>query len=128
MDTRAMVSALGPRLQNAQVANVYDPAHSKAFLIKFKVRDRRKQLNEFHSILLEPSVRFHATDFDRETGKNNIPSSGTMKMRKHLRNKRLVDIKQLGLDRVVEFTLENQNERLYLILELFVRGSLVLCD
>ena len=51
-----------------------------------------------------------------------------MKLRKHLRNKRCTNIRQLGLDRVVEFTLENSYERLFLILELFVRGSLVLCD
>ena len=36
--------------------------------------------------------------------KSETPSNFTLKLRKHLRTRRLEDIRQLGVDRIVDFT------------------------
>ncbi|CAD7939024.1 unnamed protein product [Amoebophrya sp. A120] len=152
MDVGAMVSVLQNKVLRNQVANVYDLAASKAFLLRLKNREKDSKVagTEFSNIILEPGTRFHITKFDRE--KSTVPSSATMKLRKHLRNLRLTDVQQVGLDRVVLFTFSGagganfqaggdptdnvpepapttqQPVKLFLVLELFVRGSLVLCD
>lgn len=36
--------------------------------------------------------------------KAETPSNFTLKLRKHLRTKRLEDVRQLGIDRIVDFT------------------------
>ncbi|CAD7972124.1 unnamed protein product [Amoebophrya sp. A25] len=161
MDVAAMVTVLKQRVRRNQVANVYDLAGSKSFLLRLKNRDKTSKGSgtEFANVILEPAARFHLTKFDRE--KNSVPSSATMKLRKHLRNLRLADVEQVGLDRVVIFTFEGGGGgpggggpgggghedggpggggheegdhahtpgiRLHLVLELFVRGSLVLLN
>ena len=63
-------------------------------------------------------IRFHTTEFMRD--KSNMPSGFTLKLRKHIRMKRIeevsglrsmlasllrpLQVKQLGVDRVVIFT------------------------
>ncbi len=36
--------------------------------------------------------------------KSDTPSNFTLKLRKHLRTRRLEDVRQLGVDRIVDFT------------------------
>lgn len=36
--------------------------------------------------------------------KSETPSNFTLKLRKHLRTRRLEDVRQLGVDRIVDFT------------------------
>lgn len=36
--------------------------------------------------------------------KASMPSNFTLKLRKHLRTRRLEDVRQLGVDRIVDFT------------------------
>lgn len=45
-------------------------------------------------------MRFHTTKYKRD--KSDMPSPFAMKLRKHIRLKRLEDIRQLGSDRVVD--------------------------
>merc|ERR1712142_1190558 len=52
-------------------------------------------------ILIESGNRIHATEYDWP--KNPTPSGFTMKLRKHLRNRRLESIRMLGMDRIVDF-------------------------
>lgn len=52
--------------------------------------------------------RMHITNQDFTNPKT--PSNFTMVLRKHLNNSRLIDIKQVGLDRTVEFIFEARNE------------------
>jgi hypothetical protein len=53
-------------------------------------------------LLLESGTRFHTTTLLRDKGAT--PSNIALKMRLHLRTRRLVDVRQLGADRVVVFT------------------------
>jgi predicted ribosome quality control (RQC) complex YloA/Tae2 family protein len=75
-------------------------------------------------VILESGVRFHATEYMRE--KNMVPESFCMKLRKHLRGKRLVDIAQLGVDRVVAFTFGGGEGEHHLLLELYASVRIIL--
>ena len=77
-------------------------------------------------LLMESGVRFHLTSFTRD--KSDNPSPFTMKLRKHLRGKRLNNVKQLGMDRVVAFTFGSNEATYHLILELYDKGNIILCD
>ena len=49
-------------------------------------------------------------------------------LRKHIRNKRLESIRQLGVDRVVDLQFGSGEVANHVILELYDRGNLVLTD
>lgn len=51
-----------------------------------------------------------------------------MKLRKHLKNKRLESLKQMGTDRIIDFQFGVGDATYHLILELYDRGNLILCD
>ncbi len=56
--------------------------------------------------------------------KSDTPSNFTLKLRKHLRTRRLEDIKQLGVDRIVDFQFGSGEARYHLILELYSQVGL----
>lgn len=49
-------------------------------------------------------------------------------MRKHLRNKRLESLTQLGMDRIVDMQFGSGEAAYHVILELYDRGNIVLTD
>jgi predicted ribosome quality control (RQC) complex YloA/Tae2 family protein len=51
--------------------------------------------------------------------KNDTPSNFTLKLRRHLRTRRLEDVRQLGSDRIVDFTFSQGDAAYHLILELY---------
>ena len=51
-----------------------------------------------------------------------------MKLRKHINNKRLVHIKQMGVDRVIDLQFGDGEAAHHLVLEMYDRGNLVLTD
>lgn len=102
-----------------RVNQIYD-IDNKTYLIKLQDKDVKQTL------LFESGIRFHTTSF--EWPKNPSPSGFTMKLRKHLKNKRLESLKQLGTDRIIDFTFGVGEATYHLILELYDRGNLVLCD
>eukprot|EP00438_Fugacium_kawagutii_P029340 Skav210189 [mRNA] locus=scaffold2101:324382:328820:- [translate_table: standard] len=77
-------------------------------------------------LLLESGVRFHLTEYQRD--KSFIPSNYTMKLRKHLRNKRLTSISQLGADRAIDIQFGQGETAFHLILEIYVSGNLIMTD
>ncbi|XLT09406.1 hypothetical protein HN51_055199 [Arachis hypogaea] len=77
-------------------------------------------------LLMESGVRLHTTVYMRD--KSNTPSGFTLKLRKHIRTRRLEDVRQLGYDRIILFQFglgENAN---YVILELYAQGNILLTD
>ncbi len=56
------------------------------------------------------------------------PSQFAMVLRKHLNNSRLIDVEQLGFDRIVSMTFEHGSGKLKLIIELFRDGNVLLLD
>lgn len=118
VDVIAATSEL-KKLQGMRVNNVYD-IDNKTYLIKLSRTDEKAV------ILFESGVRLHQTFHDWP--KSQTPSSFSMKLRKHINQKRLTSIRVVGFDRLVEliFGTEDRENRLYV--ELYDRGNVVLTD
>ncbi|MBN2013691.1 MAG: NFACT family protein [Candidatus Altiarchaeota archaeon] len=56
------------------------------------------------------------------------PSSFAMQLRKHLRGSLVREVRQHGFDRIVEFILERGDVSYTLVVELFSKGNVILCD
>jgi predicted ribosome quality control (RQC) complex YloA/Tae2 family protein len=77
-------------------------------------------------ILIESGIRIHGTSFDWP--KNMVPSGFSMKLRKHLRGRRLENVEQLGGDRIVDLQFGSNEAAYHLIVELYDRGNILLTD
>jgi predicted ribosome quality control (RQC) complex YloA/Tae2 family protein len=102
-----------------RINRIYD-IDKKTYLIKFQ-RTEEKAI-----LLIESGSRIHSTN--SVWPKSDAPSGFTMKLRKHLKNKRLEEIYQLGADRVAVLQFGINEVAHYLILELYDRGNIVLTD
>ncbi|XP_035896047.1 nuclear export mediator factor NEMF homolog [Anopheles stephensi] len=107
------------KLIGMRVNQIYD-IDNKTYLIRL-ARNEEKVV-----LLMESGLRFHTTSF--EWPKNVAPSGFTMKMRKHLKNKRLESLRQLGVDRIVDFQFGSGEAAYHIILELYDRGNILLTD
>ncbi|TKJ17358.1 hypothetical protein CEE44_02380 [Candidatus Woesearchaeota archaeon B3_Woes] len=56
------------------------------------------------------------------------PSGFCMTLRKYLINSRLKQITQVNSERIIKFLFETKEEKYYLIVELFNKGNIILCD
>ncbi|KAM6075457.1 ribosome quality control complex subunit NEMF isoform 1-T1 [Chlamydotis macqueenii] len=119
VDIRAVLAELRQSLLGMRVNNVYD-VDNKTYLIRLQKPDCKATL------LLESGIRIHVTEF--EWPKNMMPSGFAMKCRKHLKTRRLVSVKQLGIDRIVDFQFGSDEAAYHLIVELYDRGNVVLTD
>uniref|UniRef100_A0A1I7XV10 Nuclear export mediator factor n=1 Tax=Heterorhabditis bacteriophora TaxID=37862 RepID=A0A1I7XV10_HETBA len=118
IDVMAAVHDL-KELEGMRVAKIYD-INSKTYLI------RLQKPNEKAVILFESGVRIHRTYHDWP--KAQFPSSFSMKMRKHVKEKRLQDIRQLGVDRVIDMRFGDEDRAVHIIVELYDRGNILLTD
>lgn len=59
--------------------------------------------------------------------KPDAPSNFTLKLRKHLRTRRLEDVRQLGVDRVVDLVFGTGENAHHLILEMYAQVGLCVC-
>lgn len=107
------------RLIGMRVNQIYNVDH-RIYLIRFQ-RSEEKCI-----LLIESGNRMHTTAF--EWPKNIAPSSFSMKMRKHLKNKRLESLKQVGTDRIVDLQFGSGEAAYHIILEVYDRGNIVLTD
>ncbi|KAF5892257.1 nuclear export mediator factor NEMF, partial [Clarias magur] len=119
VDIRAVIAELNANYLGMRVYNVYD-IDSKTYLIRLQKPDSKAVL------LIESGIRIHSTDF--EWPKNIMPSGFAMKCRKHLKSRRLVHIKQLGVDRIVDLQFGSEEAAYHLIVELYDRGNIILTD
>ncbi|KAI3649011.1 hypothetical protein MP228_006865 [Amoeboaphelidium protococcarum] len=107
------------KLVGLRLQNMYD-VNSRTFLLKFAKPDVKE------SVLVESGSRIHLTDFVRD--KSTVPSSLCMKLRKHLRTKRLSAVRQLGIDRIVDFEFGFGEATYHLICEFYAAGNVILTD
>lgn len=119
VDIRAVIAEINANYLGMRVNNVYD-IDTKTYLIRLQKPDTKAIL------LVESGVRIHSTDF--EWPKNNMPSGFAMKCRKHLKSRRLTQVKQLGIDRVVDIQFGSDEAAYHLIVELYDRGNIILVD
>ncbi|OAD59339.1 Nuclear export mediator factor NEMF like protein [Eufriesea mexicana] len=107
------------KLIGMRVNQIYDIDH-RTYLI------RLQRSEEKYVLLLESGNRIHTTAF--EWPKNVAPSGFSMKMRKHLKNKRLESLTQIGVDRMINLQFGSGEAAYHVILELYDRGNIVLTD
>ncbi|XP_077394713.1 ribosome quality control complex subunit NEMF [Festucalex cinctus] len=118
-DIRAAIAEINANYMGMRVNNVYD-IDNKTYLIRLQKPDSKAVL------LLESGIRIHSTDF--EWPKNMMPSGFAMKCRKHLKTRRLTQVKQLGIDRIIDLQFGSDEAAYHLIVELYDRGNIVLTD
>jgi len=122
LDLKRVSLELNASLAGRFVNNVYD-VDNKTFLLKLTAPQKEKE-----TVVIESGVRIHSTKFVKE--KADMPSGFSMKLRKHVRNKRLIAIRQLGDDRVVEmvFGFQEPESHFHLIIEFYAAGNVILTD
>ncbi|KAL6847377.1 hypothetical protein ACP4OV_023230 [Aristida adscensionis] len=115
------------RLIGMRLANVYDIT-PKTYLFKLMNSSGITESGESEKVLLlmESGVRFHTTQYVRD--KSTTPSGFTLKLRKHIRNKRLEDVRMLGYDRIILFQFGLGSNAHFIILELYAQGNILLTD
>ncbi|KAF8544667.1 fibronectin-binding protein A N-terminus-domain-containing protein [Trichophaea hybrida] len=117
LDLQIISHELSTTLVGHRLSNIYDLT-SRIFLLKFAKPDSK------HLVVIDSGFRVHLTSFTRET--SPTPSSFTSKLRKYLRTRRLTQVQQLGVDRVLKLTF---SDGLYhLFLEFFAGGNVILTD
>uniref|UniRef100_A0A6G1SM14 Nuclear export mediator factor Nemf n=1 Tax=Aceria tosichella TaxID=561515 RepID=A0A6G1SM14_9ACAR len=119
-----------------RVNQVYDCDHKTYIfklnksIIKMKKDDDPLSVSEETSnkmsFIIESGLRMHTTDFDWP--KSHAPSYFATKLRKAIRNKRIEDISQVGIDRAVDIQFGSNVAACHLIVELYDKGNLVLTD
>ena len=119
-DVYAIVRELRGTTIGMRVANVYS-VNAKTYLFKLQRAGEPKKM-----LLLESGVRLHTTRYARP--QEGMPSMFAMKMRKHIKTKRIVAIRQIKSDRVIDFTLGSGEVQVHVILELYAAGNVVLTD
>ncbi|OWZ24049.1 hypothetical protein PHMEG_000985 [Phytophthora megakarya] len=129
-DIHAMVGSIRANVVNMRVTNIYDvqgqgeSGAAKTYILKLHQPPFPKVF-----LLLESGVRFHTSKYARDAKAGSaLPSQFTMKLRKHLRGKRLSALTQLEGDRVVDFTFGQDALQCHLILELYASGNIILTD
>ena len=128
LDIMSICGQLNAKLTDGfRVNQVYD-IDSKTYLFKFTKTAVQSKSEESvkEMLLIESGIRIHSTEY--EWPKNNNPNGFTMKLRKHLKNKRLESITQLGVDRVVDLKFGSNEASYHVILELYDRGNIVITD
>ena len=105
---------------NYRLINIYE-VNSKVFILKLT----NKKEKVF--IKLISGFRFHTIN-DKPNNCKQMPNTFTQKMRKHMNNKRLISITQLGLDRIVDFQFGEGEFAYHIILEIYSIGNVILTD
>ncbi|XP_072996590.1 uncharacterized protein [Typha latifolia] len=125
-DVAAEVKCLR-KLIGMRCANVYDIT-PKTYLFKLMNSSGMTESGESEKVLLlmESGVRLHTTQYVRD--KNTTPSGFTLKLRKHIRTRRLEDVRQLGYDRIIVFQFGLGSNAHFVILELYAQGNILLTD
>ncbi|KAK9136631.1 hypothetical protein Sjap_007225 [Stephania japonica] len=125
-DVAAEVKCLR-RLIGMRCSNVYDLS-PKTYMFKLMNSSGVTDSGETEKVLLlmESGVRLHTTAYTRD--KSTTPSGFTLKLRKHIRTRRLEDVRQLGYDRIILFQFGLGANAHYIILELYAQGNILLTD
>lgn len=142
LDLRVQTAKLNATLSGAQVTNIYDASNGRTYILKLSIPPKRSSstdaspdissLSSIHSswekrlLLLESGVRLHMTQYDRE---KDVPSGFCLKLRKHIRTRRLESVRLLGNggDRIIDISFFGEGSVCaHLIVEAFAGGNVIL--
>ncbi|KAJ3191313.1 hypothetical protein HK101_007892 [Irineochytrium annulatum] len=119
LDVAAIVNDLRGSILNLRLQNVYD-INPRTFLLKFAKPDLKETL------LIESGIRVHTTAYARD--KSASPGFFATKLRKYLKSKRLCEIRQFGMDRIMDLTFGENEFAFHLVLEFYASGNIILTD
>ncbi|RDE14763.1 MAG: hypothetical protein C4K49_07380 [Candidatus Thorarchaeota archaeon] len=105
--------------EGAFIKNIY--SHGQVFILKLY-----QPIVGNSQLLIEPGRRIHLTEFQRVAPKT--PSKFVTVLRKYLRDKRVISLKQHDLDRIVVLEVGDDSGTHKLVAELFGDGNLILLD
>lgn len=119
IDIRLILPELREAGEEAFIKNIYQ--YDNLFVLKlYKSGGGTSQL------LVEPGRRIHLTEYSRKAPRQ--PPQFCTVLRKYLREKRVISIKQHDLDRIVIIEVGDDNESYKLVAEMFGTGNLLLLD
>lgn len=119
LDLELLYRELKSQLEGYRLSNIYNIAESsRQFLLKFNKPDSK--LNA----IIDCGLRVHLTDFTRPVPAT--PSGFVVKLRKHLKSKRLTTVKRVANDRIL--VLSFNDGQFFLVLEFFSAGNVILLD
>jgi predicted ribosome quality control (RQC) complex YloA/Tae2 family protein len=119
IDIRLIIPELREAGEGAFIKNVYQ--YDNVFVLKlYKAGGGTTQL------LIEPGRRVHLTEYSRKAPRQ--PPHFCTVLRKYLREKRIISIKQHDLDRIVTIEVGDDNETYKLVAEMFGSGNMLLLD
>lgn len=132
VDIAAIVPEIHNECKGLRVSQVYSLSN-KSFLIRLGKQAATDGTEEIEdggggklNLLLESGCRLHLTEYDWP--KESAPNGFAMKLRKHLKNRRLEMVRQLGLDRIVQLQFGTGEAAYHLIVELYDKGNIMITD
>ena len=126
VDIKAIIPELNAKIKGFRVYQIYD-VDAKTYLIRLKDSSKDDKQELIKSMLLsESGIRIHLSEYNWP--KNANVSGFTMKLRKHLKNKRVEFIKQVGVDRIIDIQFGSSEAAYHIIIELYDRGNVIITD
>lgn len=128
LDIVALLPELHERCKGLRVVNVYN-VNNKTYLFKLTkstgddVKEEDEDVTK-NFLLIESGLRIHLTEYDWP--KDAHPNGFSMKVRKHIKNKRIEYIRQLGNDRIIDIQFGINEAAYHIILELYDRGNILI--
>lgn len=119
VDVFAVTSELNEILRGARVDKAYQPLKDTV-IIRFHVPGEGRV-----DVVMQAGVRIHRTSYPPQNPK--VPPSFPMLLRKHLKGGVVREVRQHGFDRIVEITVEKDQEYT-LMVELFAKGNIILLN
>lgn len=119
LDLQLLVAELRNSIESYRLNNIYNITDSsKQYLLKFNKPDSKV------NVIVDCGSRIHITEYARQTP--TIPSNFVVKLRKHLKSRRLTNVRQISNDRIVVF--QFADGQYYLVFEFFSAGNILLLD
>ncbi|CCK71155.1 Rqc2p KNAG_0G00970 [Huiozyma naganishii CBS 8797] len=119
LDIQLLVPELSTALESYRLNNIYNVADSsRQFLLKFNKPDSKI------NVVVDCGLKIYMTEFSRDIPP--VPSGFVVKLRKHLKAKRLTALRQVLDDRII--VLQFADGKNYLVLEFFSAGNVILLD
>lgn len=119
IDIRLILPELREVGEGSFIKNVYQ--YGNIFVLKLY-----KSGSGNYQLLIEPGRRIHLTEYSRKAPRQ--PPHLCMVLRKYLREKKIISIKQHDLDRIVIIEVGDDTESYKLVAELFGSGNILLLD
>ena len=108
-------------LGECRLNNVYDVGGK---FISLKIKTKEKQ-NKF--LMIDAGKKIYLSD-EKIDNDRKLPSGFIMKLRKHIENKIILDIKQINYDRVIDISFGYTDIQYHLIIEMYASGNIIFTD